>query len=200
MSIRVRILTLALAVVVMVPAVAKAQMSPVSFGVKAGLNSASLSTDADEGDELDRRTGLLAGLFAGRQVNKNFGLQLEGLYSMRGAKFQEDEGEASINLNFIDVPLLARLGSESSSGIKYFVLTGPQVGFKVKGEVEFEGVTVDLEDDVKSTDFGWVFGAGLDSGRFTVDARFTLGLSDLDTTEDSAKNRTFAVTVGYRIK
>jgi opacity protein-like surface antigen len=197
MSITARILTLAIAVMVFVPAAAKAQ-SPMSFGVKAGINMANVSSDVEEA-ELKRKTGFVAGLFATKEMNPNVGLQIEALYSMRGAK-TDGPDETKINLNYIDVPVMARLGSQTTGGTKYYVITGPQLSLKVKGEVEFDGVAVDLEDDLKSTDFGWVIGAGVDMNRLTFDVRYTLGLTDIDTTDESVKNRTFSVMVGYRIK
>jgi hypothetical protein len=197
MSIRARVLSLAIALMVIVPAAAKAQMSPVSAGIKGGINSATLSSDTDE--DLDRLTGGVGGVFIGRDINKNFGLQLEGLYSMRGAK--ADGGDAKIKLNYIDVPVLARFGATSASGIKAFAFTGAQASFNIKAEVDFLGETADIEDEIEKFDLGWVIGAGVDVNRFTVDARYTMGLMNIakDDTENT-KNRTFSVMVGIRLK
>lgn len=197
MSIRARVLSLAIALMVIVPAAAKAQMSPVSAGIKGGINSATLSSDTE--DDLDQLIGGVGGVFIGRDINKNFGLQLEGLYSMRGAK--AEGGAAKIKLNYIDVPVLARFGATSASGIKAFAFTGPQASFNIKAEAEAFGETVDLEDDVEKFDLGWTVGAGVEVNRFTLDARYTLGLMNIakDETEDT-KNRTFTVMVGIRLK
>jgi Outer membrane protein beta-barrel domain len=197
MSIRARVLSLAIALMVIVPAAAKAQMSPVSAGIKGGINSATLSNDTDE--SLDQLIGGVGGVFIGRDINKNFGLQLEGLYSMRGAK--AEGGDAKIKLNYIDVPVLARLGSQSANGNKFYAFTGPQASFKVTSEVEFLGETDDLDDEVESFDFGWTAGVGADMGRVTLDARYTMGLMNIDKTgDDTIKNRTFSVMVGFRLK
>jgi hypothetical protein len=197
MSIRARVLSLAVALMVIVPAAAKAQMSPGSAGIKGGINSATLSNDTDE--SLDQLIGGVGGVFVGRDINKNFGLQLEGLYSMRGAK--AEGGDAKIKLNYIDVPVLARLGSQSANGNKFYAFTGPQASFKVTSEVEFLGETDDLDDDVESFDFGWTAGVGADMGRVTLDARYTMGLMNIDKTgNDTIKNRTFSVMVGFRLK
>ena len=44
------------------------------------------------------------------------------------------------------------------------------------------------------------FGAGVNFGRFTVDGRYTFGLSNInkETEEGKAKNRTLAFLAGYR--
>lgn len=197
MSIRTRVLSLAIALMVIVPAAAMAQMSPVSAGIKGGINLATLSSDTDE--DFERLTGGVGGVFIGREINKSFGWQLEGLYSMRGAK--ADGGDAKIKLNYIDVPVLARFGGTSASGIKAFAFTGPQVSFNIKAEAEFLGETEDLKDDVEKFDLGWTVGAGVEVNRFTVDARYTLGLMNIaKDDEESVKNRTFAVMIGVRLK
>ena len=197
MSIRARVLSLAIALMVIVPAAAKAQMSPVSAGIKGGINSATLSSDIDE--DLGQLIGGVGGVFIGRDINKNFGLQLEGLYSMRGAKFEA--GDAKVKLNYIDVPVTARFGTTTASGIKAFAFTGAQASFNVKAEAELLGETADLEDDTEKFDLGWTVGAGVEVNRFTVDARYTMGLMNIakDDTE-STKNRTFTVMVGIRLK
>jgi opacity protein-like surface antigen len=198
MSIRVRVLSLAIALMVVVPAAAMAQMSPVSAGIKGGINSATLSSDEDA--DLKQLLSGVGGVFIGRDISPNFGLQLEGLFSMRGAGFK-DVDDAKINLQYIDVPVLARVGSPSNNGTRFFAFTGPQASLKVKSEIELFGVTESLDDDVKSFDFGWVVGAGVDMQRFTLDARYTLGLMNIDDTgDDTIKNRTFSVMLGYRFK
>lgn len=197
MSIRARVLSLAIALMVIVPAAAQAQMSPVSAGIKGGINSASLSSDTDE--NIDRLIGGVGGVFVGREINKNVGLQLEGLYSMRGAK--AEGGDVKLKLNYIDVPLLARFGATSASGIKAFVFTGPQASFNIKAEAEAFGETVDLDDEIEKLDLGWTVGAGVDVNRFTFDARYTMGLMNIAKDDtDSTKNRTFTVMIGYRLK
>lgn len=188
---------MAIALMVIVPAAAKAQMSPVSAGIKGGINSASLSSDADE--DIDRLTGGVFGGFIGRDINKNFGWQLEGLFSMRGAK--ADGGDAKIKLNYIDVPVLARFGATSTNGVKAFAFTGPQASFNIKAEAEFLGETADLEDEIEKFDLGWTVGAGVDVKRITIDARYTHGLMNIaKDDEETTKNRTFSVMVGIRLK
>lgn len=199
MSIRARVLSFAIALMVIVPAAAKAQMSPVSAGIKGGINSATLSSDADLNDDLSQLIGGVGGVFVGRDINKNVGLQLEALYSMRGAK--AEGGDAKIKLNYIDVPVLARFGATSASGIKAFAFTGAQASFNVKAEAEFLGETQDLEDDTEKFDLGWTVGAGVEVKRVTLDARYTMGLMNIAKDEtEKTKNRTFTVMVGVRLK
>jgi hypothetical protein len=181
---------------------AGAQDSGVEFGLKAGLNLASLSgDDVFEEGALGNRTGFSGGLFVGIPVTENFLIQPEVLYSQKGAHVEAAGEEAAIKLDYVEVPVLFK-GRFGSGGAKPSVFAGPAVGFKVTGKTEFEGEEEDVED-LKSTDFGIVFGAGLDlaagSGSFILDVRYTLGLTTIDDTDnpDDVKNGVWSFSVGY---
>ena len=202
MTLRVRasILALAFAAIVTLPAIAAAQ-SPVTIGVKGGVNIAKLKFDDSEDDpDLKSIIGAVGGLFLGNQINDTLGWRLEGLFSQKGAKNAEAGEDFKFKLNYIDVPLLLTLGPSSSDDTRFNVFTGPQFSFNLKAEDEFLGVTTDRDDDVKSSDFGWVLGAGLEKGRITADARYTLGLSNIAEGGGEAKNRVFSVMIGFKLK
>lgn len=198
--VRASILALAFAAIVTLPAVATAQ-SPATFGVKAGVNIATLKFDDDEDSgDVKSLVGAVGGLFLGKQINDTFGFRVEGLYSQKGAKDAESGEDAKFKLTYIDVPVLLTLGPASSGDTRFNVFTGPQFSFNTKAEFEFDGLTEDADDEVKGTDFGWVLGAGLEKGRITADARYTLGLSNIAEGGGSVKNGVFAVMVGVKLK
>jgi opacity protein-like surface antigen len=203
MTTRVRASILALAfgaIVTLLPAVAAAQ-TPVTVGVKGGVNIAKISFDDDEDNEdVKSLVGAVAGLFVGKQFNDTFGLRAEGLFSQKGFKDAESGDDAKFKLTYVDVPLLLTLGPSSSTDTRFNVFTGPQVSFNLKAEEEFAGVTTDRDEDVKSTDFGWVLGAGLEKGRITADARYTLGLSNIAEGGNDVKNKAFSVMIGVKLK
>ena len=64
---------------------------------------------------------------------------------------------------------------------------------------------IDIKDEVKSFDFGVVFGGGLDfaagSGSFVIDIRYTLGLTSVDDSGFDAdlKNKVFSASIGYAL-
>ena len=199
--VRASILALAFAAIVTLPAVAAAQ-SPVTIGVKGGVNIATLKFDEDEDSEdIKSLIGGVGGLFIGKQFNDNFGFRLEGLFSQKGAKNAEQSVEDfKYKLTYIDVPVLLTLGPSSSGDTRFNVFTGPQFSFKTKAEFEENGVDFDADDEVKSSDFGWVLGAGLEKGRITADARYTLGLSNIAEGGGDVKNGVFAVMIGIKLK
>lgn len=201
MTIRARVLSLALAVLVMAPAAAAAQTT-MTAGLKGGVNS---STITDEGNSsLKRLLGGVGGVFVGGDVTSNVGIQVEGLYSMRGAKDTSDATETTLRMNYIDVPVLLRVGTGSGSGMGFHVFTGPQVSYLLNAKATSGALSIDLKDDIEKIDFGWTLGVGVEANKFLVDARYTMGLKNMSKAGSGAdsevKNRTFAVMIGYRLK
>jgi len=201
-----RVITVALCAMTLMPAIAAAQTStyPMTFGVKAGVNASTLST---QDSQLDTSNiwGAVAGLFAGRNISDNAGIQLEALFSQRGAKDISSSPETRIRLTYLDVPLTARFGSTMSNDVHFHVFTGPQVGIKLSAKATNDLIDneLDLDDEVKSWDFGWTLGAGVEMNNLSLDARYTLGLTNIDASQfsdGSLKNRTFTVLAGYRFR
>lgn len=201
--VRVCILAIAFAVFVAMPAVSAAQ-GPVSIGVKAGVNVAKLKfDDSDENDDVKSRLAAVGGLYLSKPVNDNVSVRVEGLFSQKGAKAEGGSDDATIKLTYVDVPVLLDFSPSSSGTSRFHVFTGPQMGFNTKAQVKSGGVTVDFDEEVKSTDFSWVLGVGVSNGRFSADASYALGLSNI--AEDSGsdggvKNRVFSVKFGVKLK
>jgi len=167
----------------------------------------------------DSQTDFLVGGFAQIGIGSKFALQPEVFYSQNGAKSQSDDPSIKLNLNYVRVPLLlmARLSSRESP--MYPILyAGPQVAFETRCQVtgEDDGVSVSFDCDspelddalqTKKTDFGLVFGGGFEIlySRLTIqlDARYNLGLTNLNDTEDasevSVKSRGWSFMLGLGI-
>ena len=149
------------------------------FGVKAGYANTNFAGDADT----DAASNFYIGGLVDFSISEKLHIQPELLYSMEGS--DEDE----LNLDFIRIPVM----------FKYFVgegfnlQAGPQVAFVAGGGL--------VKDFTKSMDFGLGFGAAyeLNSGLF-FDARYNLGLTDLNDTGSPEKITTnsFQVGLGYR--
>ena len=202
-----RVYTLAFALILTVGGSSASAQTGVSFGVKAGANFANLDFSGDDVDvSFDRRVGLVAGAFMLVPMTDTFGFQVEGLYSQKGAKFEEDGFEGSLKLDSFDVPVLARYTIPSSTDTSFHLFAGPSLGFKLsaKSKTSFDGEDdeEDISDDVAGVDFGVVIGAGLEFGRFVVDGRYTHGLTNLNKAEDNdgveTKSRVFSIMAGFR--
>jgi opacity protein-like surface antigen len=200
MTTRVRALSFALAILVMVPVSAAAQSS-MTFGVKGGVNSSTLNSKNNP--DMKQLLGGVGGVFLGGDVNSTLGIQVEGLFSQRGAKDKSDGFNTNIRLNYIDVPVLARISVGSSNSARFHIFGGMQASYLLKAEASNDdlNLTIDIKDEVETFDFGVTAGAGVEISRLSIDARYTMGLMNVskDSNED-VKNRTFTVMVGYRLK
>lgn len=173
--------------------VAQAQMSP-RFGVKAGANYAGLGGD-DAGD-VDRIFGAHGGLFVSLPLVEDFfSIKPEALFSMKGAESKDDDSK--LKLNYIDVPVLAQI----NAGPLYFE-AGPQVSFRVSGELETPAGTVDDLEDLgyKSTLFGYAAGIGVAATPLglSIGVRYNSDFSNITDNDDSkVHNSVFMLTLGY---
>lgn len=194
------------------------QAQDFNFGVKAGVNLASIG--GDETDDLDGRTSLHLGLTGTYMVSEQFALQGELLYSSLGAKIEENEdgfsGEAITKLNYLSVPLMGRFFVAEGFSLE----AGPQISFLLSAKEEFEFTDSfddevvsesgeeDIDEFINGLDLGFALGTTyeLDMGVF-FSARYVLGLSniydfeddDFDDDEDfKNQNNVLQVSVGYK--
>jgi hypothetical protein len=187
------------------PVLASAQ--EISYGVKAGFNIASLKVSFDEVDVTgDGRAGLLIGAFVARDFNPNFGIQFEGLFTQKGTEFAAEDNlfddDASIKLNYIEFPVLARASFPAATAT-FRLLAGPTFGFKASQSVEVGNVELEADEvPLKSFDLGLALGGAVEIRQFIIDARYTWGLTDINDGEDpdepTVKNNAFSVSFGWR--
>lgn len=99
------------------------------------------------------------------------------------------------NLNYLEIPVLAKY----SFG-PVFVNAGPSLGLRLGENNKIKNEYGAL----KKIDFGVQFGAGValpaGPGKFIIDARYSLGLSNISDVKGSEiKNRGFIASIGYAI-
>ena len=172
-------------------------------GLVVGVNFATIEYNDPDAPEFDRRTGFAAGIFQNIRLGDYVSVQPEALYSQKGAKLQEGGGETTIEVDYLDVPVLVRVSGGRGGGLVVF--GGPSFGFKLraraKGEFDGESEEVDIGDEVEDFDLGVVAGAGIGSARYFLDVRYQWGLSDADkdqTDDTEVKNRVISIFLGFR--
>jgi hypothetical protein len=172
----------------------------ISYGAKVGVNFAEVSFDADEDVPTSGRKGLLAGLFVTIPLGW-LTVQPEAIYTVKGTSLDIGGVTSDYIVDYVEVPVLARLRLLRNG----YAVAGPSMAFRVRARnrIAFGGSTeeFDLDDVVESFDLGIVGGVGLDAGRWVVDARYTHGLSDIDTDSSDdvrMRNRVFSVSAGIR--
>jgi hypothetical protein len=159
-------------------------------GLKAGLNISNLN--GSDVSNTDSKTGFTGGAFFMYQFSPMFAVQPEAYYTMKGAEQKGTiEGynyTATLSLDYIEIPILLKLMIPiQGSSINPAIFAGPSIGFntthKVKVEAEGQSSESDIPD-VKSTDFGLVFGGGLGfpigKNELGFDVRYILGLGTID--------------------
>lgn len=177
----------------------------LQYGIKGGLNIASLS--GDEMDDLDSRMGLAAGAYLSVPVVPSLSIQPEVLYMMKGATESFNGTDVTIQLDYLEIPILVKYSfGVPGAPARPSIFAGPAFGLnlssKVKAEAGGESVEEDLED-IKDTDLGLVFGAGLAfhlSGySLGLDVRYNLGLTSIDDTGEGfdVKNNVISLLVSF---
>lgn len=182
------VLTLAFAVA--------ANAEGTAFGIKAGVNFANIA--GDDTDDLNSLTGFVGGGFVDIPMSPTLSIQPEVFYSQKGAKYEELGTDVSIKLDYVDIPVLLKF-TMTGEGARPYFLFGPSLAFSVSSKVSADGESMDL-DNVASTDFGLVFGIGVNFQKFLIEGRYGLGLSDInddETVTESNNNTAFQLMLGY---
>lgn len=149
----------------------------------------------------------------------------EGYYRQKGARsvaeFNQqvfEEGAAEIGLDYIEIPVLARVNLPTvRQRFVPYLNAGPAFGWKIDCGVRFQEATgaaeqscddlegENLEETLRSYEQGLVVGGGLDIavlggvGAVNIDARMTRGLSRINETAEGGevRNRAFSLMLGY---
>lgn len=184
------------------------------YGFRIGANVGTLSgTFVEAGPESS--VGLVAGSFVRYALRNDLGVQVEVLYSQKGAQFEATtiEGEPferMLRATYLEIPILLTYAPAPYASLSPVIYGGGAVGFEIGEQVRerLEGFEQTQESDVlTSPDLGLLVGADVQFSLGLLDAlvgvRYTHGLRDLvdpdaATRPDSeAFTRTFAVTVGF---
>lgn len=170
---------------------AQHRVGTFSIQPKVGLNLANVT----KGDG-DIRVGAVAGAEFEYQVSDIFSLSAGALYSMQGCKGDVEGYDATVKLDYLNIPILANVYVAKGLAVKL----GIQPGFNVtsKASVEKSGtkVTTDL-DGIESVDFSIPIGLSYEINNFVIDGRYNLGVSKIMDGSDS-KNSVFQFTLGYK--
>ena len=170
---------------------AQHRVGTVTIQPKVGLSLANVT----KGDG-DIRVGAVAGAEFEYQVSDIFSLSAGALYSMQGCKGEVEGYDATVKLDYLNVPILANVYVAKGLAVKL----GIQPGFNVtsKASVEKGGTKVTTElDDVESVDFSIPVGLSYEINNFVIDARYNLGVSKIWDDIDS-KHSVFQFTLGYK--
>jgi Outer membrane protein beta-barrel domain len=175
------------------------------LGIKLGANYSYIDSDEfdaqvyiDQFSDLQNITGFVGGAFAVIGFG-NFGIQLEGLFSMEGFSIEGivDGGatdvieNTTIRTNYVNAVAMARYNIDLAIVAPY-VAAGVNVGIPL-GEAVVEGAEIDI-DNFDFNNLGLAFAVGVKVlDMIDVEVRYVQGLTDiysvdLDDTEPTFSN------------
>lgn len=197
------------------------------FGIKAGMNVASLSKDAGLEDQKSK-IGFNAGVFVNIPVAESFSIQPEVLYNQLGAKVESrDEFTVggtttrnvesySTNLDYISVPLMFQYNFIPN----FYLEAGPEFGFMISAKNKGDRTTTtttgsttststaSYTDDINKDNLNtFNFGVGIGAGYYFTDnigvtARYTAGVTDVakdrPSGSDAIRNNNFQVGLAFK--
>lgn len=188
-----------------------AQTEPGTFTLlpKVGLNLSSLTKSEFE---MDMKAGFCGGLELNYQLNKSFSLTLGALYSQQGCKRSENDFKATVNLEYINVPVLFNFhitnGLVAKVGVQPGLLLSDKTHIERKGEsgeIYFRDY-VRIYPEYKNTkmrdyDIAIPFGLSYEFSNIVLDARYCPGIVSLfDHWDLTNKNSVFQFTLGYKFE
>jgi hypothetical protein len=130
-------------------------------------------------------------------TGKHVGLQLEVIYNPVSQKYKDHEIERTVDISYLNVPLLLTLNTDKSKPVNFNVAFGPQLGINTGSKVTSSGNgdvdTVRAVVALKQSDLGIAYGAGLEfclnpmrTVRLNLGFRGVYGLVDIS---DNNKNK-----------
>ncbi|WP_460962392.1 porin family protein [Spirosoma litoris] len=185
-----------------------------SVGPRVGLNLSNYWGDADY---MKFTPGLSAGAFVMYSSLNHFGISADFLYSQRGTSYNDNTKKFIQRVNYLEIPVVARYFLTLSGNFRPNLFVGPSLGIKLnakrlKGDyLQGTGPVLNGENSeaFNNLDLGATGGIQLNWGtgnrqHFLIDARYTLGLSDVQGTlpnywnrRSSLQNSTFTIALGY---
>jgi len=191
-------------------AVAPPASAQIGFGLVAGVSFAKFTGgDATIGGiSSGSRTGFMGGGVVNIPISEMFSVRPEALYVQKGARYTDQGATAGFNLDYIEIPALFVVTVPTSGSVSPEFFAGPQVSFRVGCALTASGgnsASASIScadagvDEVATTDFGAVFGAGVTISNFMVQAAFDLGLTKVDSSSDpdDLKNQAITIMVGW---
>ncbi|WP_449439228.1 porin family protein [Pedobacter steynii] len=176
--------------IIMVSISVKAQQSGVNFGLKAGINYATLPTSFKEVKEKEGKAGYNIGVFA--RVGDALYFQPELNYTAFKSEYSYNSKVYTPKFKQVNIPLMVGYKIINTEALNFRISAGPDLSYslnKAAGSAQF---------DYKKFTAGGVVNAGVDIGSLTIDARYSRGLTKINKGLDE-KTGIFNLSVGFKI-
>lgn len=186
--------------------------SPISVGVKAGLNVSNQSYKS-EGLNVSgsAKVGFNAGLTLDINLPSNLAVMSGLELTTKGVKFDIEDTKTTFNAMYLQLPIHLGYKIEIAPQTKIHFNAGPYlaygIGGKIKNSYDNEKMDTFGDDALKRFDFGLGIGAGVTFvDKVQVRLGYDFGLADAgrkgtdeygDAYDVKVKNRNFYVSLGY---
>lgn len=197
-----------MAVLFLLAASVQAQ-NPV-FGIRAGMNLATVSAAGNLYDNNQVQPGFNAALMARYPLGRSWDLMSELSFEQKGIRTSLGSGSwETVNtrqFDYLTVPLAIRGSMPLAGKVKLFgqagtygsILLSSKTTQKINGE---QSVHQDSDPNIKSNDFGWIAGGGVDipmkNHTLSAEIRFERGIMEVDKTDSDLRNKVFSFHIGY---
>jgi hypothetical protein len=133
----------------------------LSFGAGPKIGASFAGADVDGVEDEERRTGLVIGAVTEFGVTSPYSVVLEPSYLMRGARFDVAGASARGDLDYFEIPVLAKAKFGNLSTAHAFLFLGPSFGFLTSSEGRVGIFTDSFEDQAAGFHVAGDIGAGL---------------------------------------
>jgi hypothetical protein len=170
-----------------------------SFGLKAGMNSTTISGSSLATSKIAFHVGAWGEFKMAEKVS----IMPELVYSAQGSAITGSSDK--VNLSYLNIPVM--LNYYMTDNI--FIQAGPQIGFLMSAATESTGGSTDIKQYLSSTDFTLGFGLGGQWDNFMANFRYNLGITDTIADENfkqsigvtgSMTNSVIQISLGYKFK
>lgn len=176
-----------------------------SFMPKAGLNLATMTND----DDAKIRPALTIGGEFGYVASPKVALSFGAMYSQQGCKGNVQGIDATIKMDYINVPIIAACRVTDNLSVKVGLQPGFLINDKVKISANGASAEVGLKESYEAAgmdvtihkfDLSIPIGISYDFSNVQLDLRYNAGLTNIlsITGGEGTKNSVFQFTIGYK--
>ena len=174
-----------------VSAFAQHSAGDVTLQARLGFCAADFNNTSDTKARVEMVVGPEMEYFLTNRFSLGAGIN----YAQQGAELEDTD--VTFKLDYINMPITANFYVVKGLALR----AGVQPGFNVNAKLEGKNAEEDIDDSVKGFDLAIPFGLSYEYKHFVIDARYTLGLTEIFDTKKvdlDSKNLTFQLSLAYK--
>lgn len=172
-----------------------------TYGFKMGVNSTNVF--ASFPDDMSRKTGFHVASFVKFHITEELlYFQTELGYSRKGSEVSFGLDTYSLNLDYLEVPLLISIGKKNMSFVEIGGYMSYLINSNISNTISPSNTNLDTFN-LNNFDYGLALGLNFNYEKYTIGARYYFGLADLasgsmkDLLGEQSRNRSFQIYVSY---